>query len=293
MDQTRPAPKRLSERDWGYALDHACVPEHIPGLITQVSKAEPFLIGEYLGYRGANWFILVGYPLGGEYSQASAEQAISTVKEEFRPEYLWYIGPQTPGSLSERCQQRASDTYYSLNLADYRPPAALRRSVEKAAQLLTLQDEKTFGEDHQELVREFLKNKEVPPLISELYRSMAEYLSGAESARLLTARNQQGRLCAFFVIETAPPAFDTYVLGCYSRRHYVPHASDFLFSVMIDQARKQGKSSINLGLGVNDGIRRFKQKWGGKPFLAYEYCECYFGPPKALSLIDHWLTEGL
>jgi len=29
------------------------------------------------------------------------------------------------------------------------------------------------------------------------------------------------------------------------------------------------KKSLNLGLGVNAGIRRFKEKWGGTPFLKY------------------------
>jgi len=26
---------------------------------------------------------------------------------------------------------------------------------------------------------------------------------------------------------------------------------------------------VNLGLGINEGIRRFKEKWEGKPFLSY------------------------
>lgn len=285
--------KYFSPEDWKYALEHAYVPEHIPGLMTQVSKAEPFQIDEYLGYRGSHWLILVGYPLRGEFNPERVEQVISRVKEEFQPEYLWFIGPQIPPSLSERHQQRSSDFYYRLLLEDHQPKTALRRTIEKTSHLLTLHDENEFGKDHQRLTKEFLKSKPVPALVAELYRSMPEYLSSTESGRLLTARDLQGRLSAFFVIETAPPTFDTYVLSCFSRKHYVPHASDFLFAAMIDRAKKQGKSSINLGLGVNDGIRRFKQKWGGKPWLAYEYCECYFGPPKTLSMIDHWLSEGL
>ena len=29
------------------------------------------------------------------------------------------------------------------------------------------------------------------------------------------------------------------------------------------------KKAVNLGLGINSGIRRFKEKWGGAPFLKY------------------------
>jgi hypothetical protein len=33
------------------------------------------------------------------------------------------------------------------------------------------------------------------------------------------------------------------------------------------------KKYIHLGLGVNSGIRRFKEKWGAKPTISYEMCE--------------------
>jgi hypothetical protein len=39
---------------------------------------------------------------------------------------------------------------------------------------------------------------------------------------------------------------------------------------MVNIAQAGGKSAINLGLGINSGIRRFKEKWGGVPFLRCE-----------------------
>jgi hypothetical protein len=47
----------------------------------------------------------------------------------------------------------------------------------------------------------------------------------------------------------------------------VPGASDLLFNEMVRLAQSEGKQAINLGLGVHRGIRRFKEKWGGEPFL--------------------------
>ncbi len=38
---------------------------------------------------------------------------------------------------------------------------------------------------------------------------------------------------------------------------------------MVKLALTEGKKTVNLGLGVNAGIRRFKEKWGGAPFLNY------------------------
>jgi hypothetical protein len=49
----------------------------------------------------------------------------------------------------------------------------------------------------------------------------------------------------------------------------VPGASDLLFNEMVKLAQSEGKQAINLGLGIHPGIRRFKEKWGGQPFLAH------------------------
>ena len=39
---------------------------------------------------------------------------------------------------------------------------------------------------------------------------------------------------------------------------------------MLTIAKREGKEYIHLGLGVNDGIRRFKRKWGGTATMSYE-----------------------
>jgi hypothetical protein len=88
-------------------------------------------------------------------------------------------------------------------------------------------------------------------------------------------------------MELAAGKFATYVVGCFSKNHYVPHASDLLFFEMIKLAGEKHKEYIHLGLGVNEGIRRFKKKWGGIPFLKYEFCELSGGAEEPLS----WLRS--
>jgi lipid II:glycine glycyltransferase (peptidoglycan interpeptide bridge formation enzyme) len=115
---------------------------------------------------------------------------------------------------------------------------------------------------------------------------MPKYVNLNETACILNARDARGGLSAFFVLEQAAEQFDTYLLGCHSKKNYMPHASDLLFAEMISYARERGKPAINLGLGVDEGIRRFKIKWGGLPYLNYEFCECYYGPPGPISILD-------
>jgi hypothetical protein len=40
---------------------------------------------------------------------------------------------------------------------------------------------------------------------------------------------------------------------------------------MIQEAKREGKRYINLGLGINPGITFFKKKWGGTAFLPYAF----------------------
>jgi hypothetical protein len=98
---------------------------------------------------------------------------------------------------------------------------------------------------------------------------MPGLLARSETSLVLSAFDAGGNLSAFFVIETGARRFTVYVVGCYSQDPYVAHASDLLFREMIRLSREQSKEAIHLGLGVNEGIRRFKKKWGGVPDLPY------------------------
>lgn len=269
-----------------FALMHAYVPEHIPALMTAISQAAPFFIEDYLGFAKDNWVIFVGYPLETPFEATQCDQRIARALELHRPDYLWFIGPEIPPSLGRSCRVRQSDWYYCLDLSQTKIRAALEREVRQAAQALTIHHGRAFTREHQSLVDELMHREHLPPMIAELYRAMPAYVSQCESALVLNARDARGRLTAFFVVERAAEKFDTYVLGCHSKKHYIPHASDLLFYEMMTDARRRNKPAVNLGLGVNAGIRRFKTKWGGAPFLKYEFCECYYGAQEQPSMLD-------
>jgi hypothetical protein len=276
-----------------YALAHAYVPEHIPALMATISQAAPFLIEDYLGFAKDNWIIFVGYPLETPFEAAQCDQCITRALELHRPDYLWFIGPEIPPSLSHSCRARQSDQYFRLDLAGAKIRPALERGVRQAARLLTVEHGRAITREHQSLVDELMRRETLPPMIAELYRAMPDYVAKCESALVLNARDARGRLTAFFVVECAAEKFDTYVLGCHSKKNYVPHASDLLFFEMMGGARQRNKQEINLGLGVNPGIRRFKTKWGGVPYLEYQFCECYFGAQEQASILDALLDMKL
>jgi hypothetical protein len=286
-------PGQLSPETEQKVLARAYVPEHIPGLMMAISQSRAFLVEDHLGFVKDNWLILVGYPLEGSFTVARSRQAIEAVIDTYHPEYLWFIGPEIPPLLLERSRARQSDQYFILDLATATLKSSLRRAVKKATQRLTVEQNRRFTPEHQALADEVRERHPLPPMIDALYGAMPRYLDHSPEALVLDARDETDRLAAFYVIEGAATTFDTYVLGAYSQKNYVPYASDLLFYEMIKLARERGKRSLNLGLGVNEGISRFKKKWGGIPVLNYEFCECYYGPSKTLSFMNMILDKNL
>ena len=275
----------MTPEEEAYVLTRAYVPEHIVSLMTLISKGDPFLIEDHLGLVKDNWLILVGYPFEGVFSQEKCERILKQAVDTFQPEVLWFIGPEIPASLLNSCSERQTDQYYTFDIEKI-PRPSLQRMADKASEQLIIEKGRFISKEHQALISELLERETLPDRVRELYRAMPEYIGRSASAWTIDARNLKGNLCAFSVIDMGAENFSAYILGAHSKKHAVPHASDRLFLEMIHMTREQGKTTMNLGLGVNDGIRRFKKKWGGKPFLNYEFCEFRLGTARKVSLID-------
>jgi hypothetical protein len=276
----------ITPEEEGYVLESAYVPEHIVNLMASISKGDPFLIEDHLGFVKDNWLIFVGYPLDGNFSHERCEKILKQTVETYRPEYLWFIGPEIPVSLLDSCKERETDQYYRLDLEQTKLKPSLQRVADKASKELMVERGHSISKEHEALISELLKREKLPPRVRELYRAMPDYVGHSSSACVLNARDKNGKLCAFYVIELGAKNFSTYILGTHSKKHYVPHASDLLFLEMINLTLEHGKTIVNLGLGVNEGIRRFKKKWGGVAFLEYEFCESFYGTTRTVSLIE-------
>ena len=281
----------ITPQDEKLILARAYVPEHIVSLMVSISRGEPFLIEDYLILTKDNWLILVGYPLDGHFIRERCEKIVGQTVERFRPEYLWFIGPEIPASLSDGCQERESDQYYRLDLKQSKPKSSLLRVAVKTSREVTIEKSHSFSKDHRNLVVELLEREPLPPRIKELYRAMPDYVVHSSNSCVLNAWTTKGELSAFYVLDLSADQFTTYLLGTHSKKHYVSHASDLLFLEMIRMTEQQGKTIVHLGLGVNEGIRRFKEKWGGVPYLNYEFCEVSSKSAPAVSLVQTLLDR--
>ena len=257
----------------GQAQGNALVPEHSASLMAALSGGEPFYIDNYMFVGAGQWLAAIAYPLAGRYSHSAFENALRLAVRRFSARQCWAIGPELPPALHASITER--DRYYVLP-AGAPVPSRLRGPLKRLAQRLTITEGSVFTPEHRRLWAEFLggpRRKGGAPMsahVAELYaRAPAALAKAGGSLRLLDARDENGRLAACLLLDYGPNNFLSYVLGAHSRQHYTPHATDLLFAEMLARAQKSGKRFVNLGLGVNEGIVRFKKKWGAVEQLPF------------------------
>jgi len=260
----------LSPEQEKYILRHAYIPEHVVSLMVGLSGGEPFYENGYVYFVKKDVLIFIGYRLPEIFLPDDCGPFMRQIIKKFCPETTWFIAPEIPPSLKDEVQERERDFYYILKVASASFRQRLLRETEKAARQLVVIKSREFSAEHILLTKEYIGQENLPGKIKELFNRLPEYIKYSSSSLILSAWDEQGKLCAYYILELAGERFITYVLGGYSKKNYVPHASDLLFFEMYKLAKEMQKEYIHLGLGVNEGIRRFKIKWGGVPYLQYE-----------------------
>jgi TraB/PrgY/gumN family len=260
----------VTPADVNIILEKATVPEHSVAFMAAMSNGEPFQVGPYLFIAAEDWLLAVGYPLEDSYTPKGFEQALAEALRRTAARDCWAICPELPERL--KVHRRDQDQYHVLAL-DAAVPGRLERVAERATAVLKVEEGITFTPAHRRLWAEFMGRVALPSNVRELYARTETVLPRAPGLSLLNAWDSQGNLAACLLLDAAPRLFTSYLIGAYSRVHCTPHASDVLFREMIRIARRNGKEFLHLGLGVNDGIRRFKTKWGGRPGQPYELAQ--------------------
>lgn len=254
----------LNTQERSLVHEHAYVPEHLPDYVESISEAEPFLHEGCLCFLKGTQLIFVGYPIQAE--GADIARIYESACERFHPATAAIIGPGIwlPDS---RIEGQVQDNYYKLDLPLAKLRSGLPYMIRRAGREANIV-RGTFGEDHRVLVEEFLAAREPETAYHEIFRKIPVYLTHSATARLLEARKGD-RLVAFNVVDTGSSEYLFYLFNFRSMGAHVPGACDLLFYEMARLAEAEGKRAMNLGLGINPGVQRFKEKWGAVPLVPY------------------------
>jgi hypothetical protein len=255
----------LSKEEQQRIYQQAYLPEHLPDYVAAISGAEPYLIKNHLCFCRRRHMMFIGFPLG--HSSGDTAQAYISACQRCKPATVSIIAPEI-WLAEDDYEKQPADSYYRLEL----PLDALQTEVAymvRRGQRELVVSKGHFGRDHKHIVKAFLKGRQFTPEQIHLFKHLHGYLKHCPAAVLLDAR-KGGRLAAFTVLDLGSADYAFYLFNFRSTKFNIPGASDLLFREMVNIAQSSGKRAVNLGLAVNAGIRRFKEKWGGVPFLPYE-----------------------
>ena len=244
---------------------HAYLPEHLPDYVEAISGAEVHLqTDDYLCFSRGSHLIFIGYPLKDETSDI--ERAYQVACERFRPSTIAIIAPKIwlPSHIYEA---QPEDSYYLLDLPLVSIDAEVAYMVRRAGRELRV-EEGVFGKEHKRLVKDFISGHDLSQEQKEIYKGIPRYMKHARTAHLIEVRKGDD-LVAFNIVDMGAAKYAFYLFNIRSTKKKVPGASDLLFHEMVRMAQAEGKKALNLGLGIHPGVRRFKEKWGGRPFLTH------------------------
>ena len=280
--------KMLSSKDREHIYCNAYLPEHLWEYGEAISGGRAHLLGSYLCYVCGDHLVFVGYPL--ETGADDIADAFQTAWQRFKPASAAVIAPQVQLSL-HHTEIRETDDYYRMKLPP--PPIApkvanMLRRAERELHVVSGR----FQWEHRRLVNDFIKSHRLSAEQLILYQRIGEYLKRSKTAQVLEAR-KGSRLAAFNIVDlySADSAF--FMFNFRSAKVVVPGASDLLFHEMLQLAQSEAKQVVNLGLGMHRGVRRFKEKWGGRPFMPYCSAMVCKEKPKAGSSLWQGLAAVL
>lgn len=277
--------RAVEELSWSDLAGRARVPEHSVPFMAGLSGGRPLILNDYLFFVGEDWITGVGYPLAAgpepaEYDLNAFVLAADLVGDTLAARQkgagkdsldMFAVAPSLPaeavrglgGEISEE------DRFYTLP-ASAEVPGPLRRLVRKAEAALRVDESAEFTGAHRRLWSEILTKADMRPNVREMYAKTGRLMQqNVPGLSLLNAWDAEGNLAAALLVDSAPEKFCSYVIGAHSRRHYTAYATDLLFARLLAKARALGKEYVHLGLGVNEGILRFKKKWGGREDLPF------------------------
>lgn len=263
----------ITAKELHYIKTYAYIPEHMPEYVAGISGAEPYLVKTFLCYKKMGALIFIGYPLDNQFEEKKMKKILDRAIREFEPEEIALIAPSIKILSNVACREKTSDAYYRLDLSKIDIPQKVKNMINRASRELNTETDRKCSGGHLMLIAEFLESHKIDEHTRYIFDKIPAYVSSSETALVINARDRRGRLIAFDVAEFDSKNYAFYMFNFASRKYYVPGASDLLLQELIRLAQDKGKKSLNLGLGINKGVSFFKAKWGGTPFLPYEFCQ--------------------
>jgi len=260
----------------------AVVPEQVVAYVRAVAGSTPRLVGSCVGYQSGNRFVLVGYPLHDPFNSEALDESVVRSLAIPGIRQITVIGPVRPSRAPADARSK-EDAYQALSLPAKPPGQKLRNLLRRAGRDLSIDKGRRLESDHLELVQQYLENRLLADETRQIFARISDYVAASPTSLVVSARRPDGKLASFGVGEYV--SYHTaFFVFCFRNPQTAPPGSvDFVLAALLAEAEARGQTRMNLGLGISEGIRFFKKKWGGEVFLPNIEVSWEVRPPRVKS----------
>lgn len=249
------------------------VPEHIPEYFCPFSDAEPFRDNDLAYYTHSGAVSIIGYPLASDSRVEGIESHVIQLAAKLKPPLIKVISPVQLNIPGYKCKSYENDFYFCLELSKINMKAKLRNMLSRASQNVYVRKIDNFTREHLLVLQSFIKKKNFNREKTIFFHRLPDYLWQSSQSLLVEARLRKDEsLAGFSIFHCGPGPYGFYLFNITNANsEKFPGINDLLLEQAIKEIKTQGKQYMNMGLGVNPGIKKFKAKWGAVPFLPYYY----------------------
>ncbi|MFP4455624.1 MAG: hypothetical protein ACOCPS_06335 [Desulfonatronovibrio sp.] len=251
------------------------VPEHIPEYFCAFSDSDPFQDKDIVYYLHSGTAHIIAYPLTPDPYIQGIESHVVQLAAKLKPSIIKVISPAGLNMSGYKCKSYENDFYFCLELNKITRHAKLRNMLRRASQSVYISKIDNFTREHLRGLQSFIKKKNFDREKTMFFHRLPDYLCQSDRSLLVEARLRKDRsLSGFSVFQSGPGPYGFYLFNITNADSgKIPGINDLLLEQAVKEMKIQGRQYMNMGLGVNPGIEKFKSKWGAVRFLPYYYQE--------------------
>lgn len=234
------------------------------------------MAGECLAYRLGGNRVLVAYPLAGLdfwdtpidtiAFQGVADTALGAVLDDMAADDVTVLAPLSPQAIPAGVDGE-TDEYWFLPLPLPEAPQKVRNMLARAGRECRVTQE-TWGAEHAALVAEHDRRHGSGEAERYIHARLSDYLTSSPDVALFAARTMDGKLAGFCIGDFSSLGTAFYMFAFRSLTA-PPGTADLLLAALAAEGEIRGHGLLNLGLGITEGVRFFKKKWGAQALLPY------------------------
>ncbi len=250
----------------------AYTPDQLLPYVQAVSSVQSHLFGEFIIHTQHDHAIIIGYNLNDMQQNTGLETCIKHIMDLDTITHITVLAPSRPPIAPENAISH-NDAYYFIRLPfNIQKNQNIRHMTSKALQNIYITQEygaKAWTGAHQELMLSYIRRENIRKEMGIIFQNLGLYCKKVPNMRIFSAFEKNTNALVAFSMADFTSLHTAFYMFSMRIQNAPAGSSEALLTSLLQCAHAKGYTMCNLGLGINKGIRFFKEKWGAEPLLPF------------------------